>query len=364
MSEMNVLLKRLLDRTENRYYGKYHGFLVDNQDPNKRGRLRLLVPEVLGEVVSGWAEPCLPYGGGDDFGFIAVPPITKGDEGNYTTGVWVEFRGGNPQFPIWVGTFPGAPGKKTELPGDDTPHEVTVNVFRTPSGANQVMVDTEGKERTELRDAAGQRLTMKSPMRKGAKRDDNGKKTTETLDVQYSNLVANETVVELEDFAGNLLRLKADENAPVVLIKNTDKQGKVQQTIEMFGGSSAPKIVIKDNNENVITMDPSGIKIEAAKHGDTVVMNARGIQEDAPEINMNSGTKGSARLDDKVRSTIVEDSSYWTWVNTLMAWLSSHTHVAPIIGPTTPPIVPYPGSIPSECVGKIIESSKTVIVGD
>ena len=359
----NTLIEKLLDHIENRYYGKYQGFLVQNDDPAKRGRLRVLVPEVLGSVVSGWAEPCFPFGGGQDFGGFSVPPVTKDGE-NFTTGIWVEFQGGNPQFPIWVGTFPGAPGGTSEAPGDDAPADIDVHVYRTPSGASGVVVDKPGEERLELRDAAGQRLTMESPLKQNVKRDQEGKKVTETLDVSYSDLAESKASIELEDFAGNSLLLDADQAAPTVLLTNKDRDGNVLQTIELYGGSSDPKIKVSDNNENVITLDKNGIKIEAAKHGDTIEMSSSGIKEDASEINLNSGTKGGARLDDAIRSTIAEDSAYWTWVNTLMSWLATHTHVAPIIGPTTPPIVPYPGAIPSKCEGKIVESSSSVIIGD
>jgi hypothetical protein len=359
------LIQKLIERVEDRYYGKYQGFLVDNQDPQKRGRLRVLVPEVLRDVVSGWAEPCFPYGGGPDFGFFSIPPITKDDDGNFTTGIWVEFRGGNPQFPIWVGTFPGAPGGASEAPGNDAEPEVDVHVFRSASGASRVFVDTPGSEKCEWRDAAGQRLTMSSPLKDGTKRDDNGQKATETVDVSYSDLVADKATIELVDFAGNSILLDADKAAPTIRLTNKDRDGNVQQTIELFGGSASPKIVITDNNENVITMDKAGIKIDVGAHGDTIVMNAQGIQGDAPEINLNSGSKGAARLDDKVKSTIVEDSTYWTWVNTLMTWLGTHVHTTTAPGaPTSPPVVPFPGTVPSECVGKIIESSNTVIVGD
>jgi len=359
------LLQRLLDQVENRYYGKYQGYLVDNEDPQKRGRLRVLVPEVLRGVVSGWAEPCFPYGGGPDFGSFSIPPITRDADGHYTTGIWVEFRGGNPQFPIWVGTFPGAPGGTSEAPGDDAPPDVDVHVGRSASGASRVFVDTPGRERSEWRDAAGQRLTMSSPMKPGTKRDDNGQKATETTNVSYSDLIADRATVELVDFAGNSVLLDADSAAPTIRLTNRDRDGSVQQTIELFGGTAGPRIVITDDHQNVITMDRDGIAIEAASRGDTIVMNARGIQEDAPEINLNSGRKGAARLDDRVRSTMVEDSTYWTWVNTLMLWLASHTHMTTIPGqPTSPPIMPFPGTVPAQCVGKIIESSATVIVGD
>ena len=68
------LLVRLLDKVENRYYGKYRGFVDDNKDPENRGRLRVRIPSVLGQdVVSGWALPCAPYGGMPDQGFFFIP---------------------------------------------------------------------------------------------------------------------------------------------------------------------------------------------------------------------------------------------------------------------------------------------------
>jgi uncharacterized protein involved in type VI secretion and phage assembly len=45
-----------------------------------------------------WAMPCVPYAG-DQVGFLAIPPVDAG--------VWVEFEGGDPSFPIWVGCFWG-----------------------------------------------------------------------------------------------------------------------------------------------------------------------------------------------------------------------------------------------------------------
>jgi len=89
---------RLLDRVENRYLGKYTGFVSDNSDPENRGRLRVKVPSVLGpDVISGWALPCAPFGGQAGQGFFFVPEVGAG--------VWVEFEGGDPDYPIWSGCF-------------------------------------------------------------------------------------------------------------------------------------------------------------------------------------------------------------------------------------------------------------------
>ena len=84
------------------YYGKYRGTVLNNVDPEQRGRLMLSVPDVLGTVPSSWAEPCVPLAGptGPPMGVYLVPPIGSG--------VWVEFEHGDPSYPIWVGCRWGA----------------------------------------------------------------------------------------------------------------------------------------------------------------------------------------------------------------------------------------------------------------
>jgi hypothetical protein len=87
----------------NGYFGKYRGMVVNNVDPEFRGRLLVQVPDVLGVVPSSWAEPCVPLAGptGPPMGVYLVPPIGAG--------VWVEFEQGDPEYPIWVGCRWGLP---------------------------------------------------------------------------------------------------------------------------------------------------------------------------------------------------------------------------------------------------------------
>ena len=77
-----------------KYYGKYRAKVVNIDDPEKRGRIRVLCPRVLGEFRSAWCEPCIPvaYDFGGDF---ALPKL-----GEF---VWVEFESGNPNKPIYTG---------------------------------------------------------------------------------------------------------------------------------------------------------------------------------------------------------------------------------------------------------------------
>jgi hypothetical protein len=82
---------------EKKYWGKYRGTVLQNIDPERRGRLLISVPDVLTLVPSTWAEPCTPLAGptGPPMGVYMVPPIGAG--------VWVEFEHGDANHPIWTG---------------------------------------------------------------------------------------------------------------------------------------------------------------------------------------------------------------------------------------------------------------------
>ena len=88
------------------YFGKYRGTVSDNNDDTQRGRLKVKVPAVLG-TLEVWAIPCVPYAG-DGVGFYCLPEADAG--------VWIEFEGGDPSYPVWTGCF-WADG---ELPEDAT----------------------------------------------------------------------------------------------------------------------------------------------------------------------------------------------------------------------------------------------------
>jgi hypothetical protein len=77
------------------YWGKYRGKVLDNLDPLLLARLVVDVPAVPGMLLN-WAFPCVPYAGLAQ-GFFALPPIGAD--------VWVEFEGGNPDYPVWTGCF-------------------------------------------------------------------------------------------------------------------------------------------------------------------------------------------------------------------------------------------------------------------
>jgi hypothetical protein len=87
-----------------RFYGKYRGLVMNNVDPEGRGRLQVQVPDVSQLLPTTYAEPCFPFTG-QNSGFYIVPPPGAG--------VWVEFEQGDPSYPIWTG---GWFARSSEMP--------------------------------------------------------------------------------------------------------------------------------------------------------------------------------------------------------------------------------------------------------
>lgn len=146
-----------------RFYGIYLGICIDNQDPDELNKIKLKVPQVLGDAVSEWALPCLPVISNADHpdhkdhtaaqiaalltttattaadpqgGTVSIPALTvvaknsnklththeeTDDEYDTQTAspqhtyhrtipnlkqkVWVMFIAGDPNFPVWMGVL-------------------------------------------------------------------------------------------------------------------------------------------------------------------------------------------------------------------------------------------------------------------
>lgn len=83
-------------------YGIYRGVVTDTRDPLGKGRLRLKVPQLMQEKVTDWAWPV-------DRASVksSLPKVGQG--------VWVVFEGGDPNFPVWTGTFGAYKGTGYQL---------------------------------------------------------------------------------------------------------------------------------------------------------------------------------------------------------------------------------------------------------
>jgi len=209
---MEQLVQQLAQQAQQRYYGKYRGFVTDNRDPEKRGRLKVMVPSVLGDQDTGWALPCLPFGGLANQGLFMVPEVDAQ--------VWVEFEEGNVDHPIWVGVFWQRSG---DIPEEAALDEPTTRVLRTPSGHVLQFDDLAGKEKFRLAHPAGAEMTI----------DPTGS-------------------VELEDAAGATITMDAQANTVIIKDSNGNKV-----TMDSIG------TIVEDSSGNKIEMTASGIVVKA-----------------------------------------------------------------------------------------------------
>lgn len=76
------------------FFGKYRAQVIDNGDPELRGRLLVVAPAIAAEPLY-WADACISASEAAQADQFVPPPIGAM--------VWVEFEGGSPDQPIWSG---------------------------------------------------------------------------------------------------------------------------------------------------------------------------------------------------------------------------------------------------------------------
>lgn len=122
-----------LMRHVGKYYGKYAGRVVNNEDSEQRGAVKVVVPTVHGTTAEVRARPCFAYG------HFFVPEVG--------TPVWVEFEGGHPDYAIWVGILAVKDAAPTEFRHTRPTHRV----IQTPAGHTIEFSDEEGNEKVVIR---------------------------------------------------------------------------------------------------------------------------------------------------------------------------------------------------------------------
>lgn len=124
----------------NGVFGKYRGTVASNVDPLQQGRIQVACPDVFVDGNLSWAMPCAPYAG-NGVGLFLVPP--------QGANIWVEFEGGDTDFPIWSGCFWG-----------------TGEVPATPALAQMKVLKTDGLTLTinDLPGAGGLTIEVSPPI--------------------------------------------------------------------------------------------------------------------------------------------------------------------------------------------------------
>jgi len=140
---LDEVIEEVLERLRGRFFGKYRGSVTEVEQGG-RGRIKAKVPAVLGDQVTGWCDPCVPYAG-DQVGFAFLPEVCSG--------VWIEFEGGDVSYPIWVGAY----WRDGELPSDAA---AAKKLIQTKAGHKIVFDDDAGS--VTVTDANSNTVTLDS----------------------------------------------------------------------------------------------------------------------------------------------------------------------------------------------------------
>ncbi len=185
--EIEPLVQSLAEKVERHWYGKYRGYVEDNRDPKNIGRLRLRIPAVFGDEKTGWAMPCVPYGGAMGEGMVFIP--------EKDAGVWVEFEEGNLERPIWVGMFWGVTDDGGEMPLHNNPDGTEETEYQVPP--SRKIIRTKKGHTIQLEDKDGEELITIVHW----KDNENNKKNVITMDASG---------IKITDYTENVIEMKED----------------------------------------------------------------------------------------------------------------------------------------------------------
>jgi hypothetical protein len=296
-----------------RFYSLYRGEVMRNDDPESRGRIQVMVPQVghkQGAFPDRWVGPS-EDGAGADRGSFFPPEV--GDS------VWVTFLFGDPSVPgVYYGGWYGydEKTKKAEAPAEFkySNKKPQRRGFVTRMGHVFQFVDEPGQEAVRLvwhkPDPADAALTAesKSANRKAGK---------------HSYLV----------FEANGDVMLANQNGSLVHLDAANNQIKVVDS----GGSS-------------VTLGPANITL-LAKDGSSVAVGSKNVTMVAMQGGTVTGASFNAKvggvfLADGADSPAVRGRDLMTWLGQLIVWLATHTHPTPA-GPSSPPAAPPPTPPPT-----------------
>jgi hypothetical protein len=255
---------RDLDRHIGKYYGKYAGIVQRIDDQDQLGNIWVIVPTMFGETNPVKARPCLP------FGHFYVPAEQAR--------VWIEFEGGDPRYPLWVGIWypPGTSPVNSRV----TPPEVR-------------MIETPGGHTVELHDQPGEeKIVIRHP-----------KSSFVSIDKDGSVIVSNDkgSFVHLDSVDGKLTMMQQDGNLLTM---------------------SSDGTLVVNNNGVVLELKGDNVRIMAAGN---VQVSAKGILMQGQTVGIGDGATERAILGD-----------------TFIGLYATHTHATAVgpSGPPLPPVPP------------------------
>lgn len=198
---------RGIERFCDRFYGLYQARVIDNRDPQGRGRVRAVCPAINqpnSEDVPGnfWMMPCMNgLGTTTDNQITGVfhPPEEE-------TNIWVAFEYGDPKFPVYMGGFVTTKQTADTFNSDDIenkgPHKTGI---RTKSG--HFIRFNDDPDNLDITIARGDGEGEPTPQFISLTNEGNTLITNSRGSYLYMNSEDNETTLQTLDSDGNVLSM-------------------------------------------------------------------------------------------------------------------------------------------------------------
>lgn len=175
-------MEDVLDKLKIDYNAFYRAYVVDNNDIDNLGRVKIRIPVLHGTNSSSeyytpssalpWASPGIFNSAGNDSGAYLIPYV--GDT------VFVTFEYNNPTLPIYFGGIPAKKGSKSKMLSStnifnnlnvvyddndlikDIVHGTERVIYKSLKGATIIVDDYDGEEYVKVIDQSGQTITMQN----------------------------------------------------------------------------------------------------------------------------------------------------------------------------------------------------------
>lgn len=282
--------KQVLDGTKKVWSGCYRGKIESIDDPDRLDRVRVRVWALhrddsnTPDTALPWAEVSEIGGGGYDYGSYNPPPVGSS--------VWVIFEGGDPHFPVVVGTFRGVPKRNADNPNvylvkdkkpstettwkppdeeTETPKDVFEDVDRgdphptkrvwqkSYKGHTIVVEDGDGKESFKLIDRAGQIIefdcAVDTVYGKGNAAQRGVRDATRGDQLSLDAMRDKRAAIRIRDLSGQEIVLDARSQNESLVIRGRGESGS-ENTIVLRSGKGKDSIEITDSGGDYIRLDP------------------------------------------------------------------------------------------------------------
>lgn len=190
-----------------KYAGVVVGLVTNNQDPEKRGRVKVKFPWLSDDHESNWAQVAMPMVG-KEWGVQFIPEVEDT--------VLVAFEQGDINYPYVIGSLYNGEDKPPEVNSDG---KNNIRVIKSRSGHIIEFDDTDGSEKLTIKDNSGKQVIV-FDTKNSAMTINCGGETTFESSGDYKIKGAN---VEIEA-TGNI-KLKASGNLDAQATGNVTVQG-------------------------------------------------------------------------------------------------------------------------------------------